>query len=52
MLYRFRAYARKFVKVIPRDYERVLDAVAAAEAAGTSHEEALQVAFDQITGRK
>ena len=48
MLYRFETYGKKFVKVIPRDYERVLEAVAAAEAAGKSHEEALQVAFDQI----
>ena len=51
MLYRFETYGKKFVKVIPRDYERVLEAVTAAEAAGKSHEEALQVAFDQITGR-
>ncbi|WP_419041051.1 glutamate synthase-related protein, partial [Parolsenella catena] len=51
MLYRFDAYRDKFVKVIPRDYERVLEAVAAAEADGKSHEEALQVAFDKITGR-
>ena len=51
MLYRFDAYKDKFVKVIPRDYERVLEAVAAAEADGKSHEEALQVAFDKITGR-
>ena len=51
MLYRFETYKNKFVKVIPRDYERVLDAVAAAEAQGKTHEEALQVAFDQITGR-
>ena len=51
MLYRFDAYKDKFVKVIPRDYERVLEAVAAAEADGKSHEEALQVAFDKIMGR-
>ena len=51
MLYRFRAYERKFVKVIPRDYKRVLEAVAKAEGEGKSHEEALQVAFDKITGR-
>ena len=52
MLYRFDAYKDKFVKVIPRDYERVLEAVAAAEADGKSHEEALQVAFDKITGEE
>ena len=52
MLYRFRDCERKFVKVIPRDYERVLAAVAEAEAEGKTHEEALQVAFDKITGRK
>ena len=51
MLYRFDAYKGKFVKVIPRDYERVLEAVAEAEGQGMSHEEALQVAFDKITGR-
>ena len=51
MLYRFDVYKDKFVKVIPRDYERVLEAVAAAEAEGKTHEEALQVAFDKITGR-
>ena len=51
MLYRFDACKDKFAKVIPRDYERVLEAVAAAEADGKSHEEALQMAFDKITGR-
>ena len=37
---------RSFVKVIPRDYERVLGLVAEAEAAGASREAALERAFD------
>ena len=41
-----------FVKVIPRDYERVINAVEAAEASGKSHEEALQIAFDAMTEGK
>lgn len=36
------------MKVIPRDYERVLAYVAEAEAAGASHDEALQYAFDAM----
>ena len=51
MLYRFHIYGRKFVKVIPRDYKRVLEAVSAAEDEGEPHEEALEMAFDQMTGR-
>ena len=48
MLYQFRTACRRFVKVIPRDYERVLAHVAEAEAAGASHDEALQFAFDAM----
>lgn len=48
MLYQFRTVCRRFVKVIPRDYERVLAYVAEAEAAGASHDEALQYAFDAM----
>ena len=48
MLYQFGTVRRRFVKVIPRDYERVLAHVAEAEAAGRSHEEALQYAFDAM----
>ncbi len=52
LLYQFNTLKRHFVKVIPRDYERVMDAVAAAEAQGKSHEEALQIAFDAMTEGK
>ena len=48
MLYRFKAVSKNFVKVIPRDYERVLDFVAQGEARGLSHADALQFAFDSM----
>ena len=46
LLYQFDEVRRSFVKVIPRDYERVLGLVAEAEAAGETHEAALERAFD------
>ena len=46
LLYQFDEARRSFVKVIPRDYERVLGLVAEAEAAGRTHEAALEHAFD------
>lgn len=51
LLYGFSAYRHKFVKVIPREYKHVLEVVDEAEYAGNSREQALQIAFDQITGR-
>ena len=48
MLYRFKAVSKNFVKVIPRDYERVLAYVADGEARGMSHADALQFAFDSM----
>ncbi len=48
MLYRFKSISKNFVKVIPRDYERVLNYVAEAEARGASHQDALQYAFDAM----
>ena len=48
MLYRFKAVAKDFVKVIPRDYERVLAHVQEAEGRGMSHADALQYAFDAM----
>ena len=46
LLYQFDEARDSFVKVIPRDYERVLGLVAEAEAAGASREAALERAFD------
>ena len=46
LLYQFDEARHSFVKVIPRDYERVLDLVAEAEAAGEAHAAALEHAFD------
>lgn len=48
MLYQFEALRGRFVKVIPRDYERVLGFVADAQERGESHEDALQYAFDAM----
>ena len=48
LLYRFEALKDRFVKVIPADYERVLKIVADAEAAGKTHAEAEQIAFDEM----
>ncbi len=48
MLYRFERVADAFVKVVPRDYERVMQIVAAAEHAGATHDEALEQAFEQM----
>ena len=37
----------KFVKVLPSDYERVLDAVARAESKGLRGDDAIQAAFEE-----
>lgn len=50
LLYRFERAAKNFVKVIPADYERVMHIVADAEAAGATHEDALERAFEIVTG--
>ena len=48
LLYQFEEASAHFVKVIPRDYERVLALVAEAEAAGATREAALSRAFDAM----
>ncbi len=48
MLYRFDDMKKHFVKVIPVEYERVLQIVAQAEAEGKSHEEALERAYEIV----
>ena len=48
LLYQFDEVRARFVKVIPRDYERVLGLVAEAETAGATREEALERAFDVV----
>ena len=37
----------RFVKVLPTDYERVLNAVARAESKGLKGDEAIQAAFEE-----
>ena len=51
LLYSFESMKKFFVKVIPTEYERVLAIVAEAEAAGKTHAEAQQIAFDTVTGK-
>jgi len=46
VLFQWDAMLPKFVKVMPRDYKRVLQAVAKAIAAGLSGDEALTAAFE------
>ena len=46
MLYRFESVGRHFKKVIPRDYERMMQLIAAEEAAGKSHDDAQRDAFE------
>ena len=48
MLYRFDSIAKHFKKVIPVEYEHVLNIVAAAKAQGKTHEEALEEAFEVV----
>lgn len=48
MLYRFDSMAKHFKKVIPVEYEHVLNIVAAAKAQGKTHEEALEEAFEVV----
>jgi glutamate synthase (ferredoxin) len=47
ILLNWRTYAHKFVKVMPIDYKRVLQALERAEAAGLSGDEALAAAFEE-----
>ena len=52
MLYRFDAIAAHFVKVVPVEYERVMAIVEDAEREGATREEALETAFEVVTGAK
>jgi len=38
--------SKRFVKVMPRDFKRMLDAIAKAEAAGLTGDDALVAAFE------
>ena len=42
----FDNFAPKFVKVLPKDYERMLDAIKEVEARGLTGDEALMAAFE------
>jgi glutamate synthase (ferredoxin) len=45
ILMNWRTYTRKFIKVMPMDYKRVLQALTRAKAAGLSGDEAQAAAF-------
>jgi len=47
ILLNWRTYADKFVKVMPMDYKRVLQALERAKAAGLSGDEAMAAAFEE-----
>ena len=47
ILHDWRTYVHKFVKVMPMDYKRVLQALERARAAGLSGDEALAAAFEE-----
>ncbi|NJD91224.1 MAG: glutamate synthase subunit alpha, partial [Geobacter sp.] len=47
ILLNWRTYSHKFVKVMPIDYKRVLQALERAKAAGLSGDEAMAAAFDE-----
>ena len=57
ILDRWDTAAARFVKVLPRDYKRMLEAIRRVEASGLSGEEALQAAFEEnaqgrVAGRR
>ena len=51
ILLNWRTYAHKFVKVMPMDYKRVLQALERATASGLSGDEALAAAFEENAGQ-
>lgn len=49
LLYQFATASRRFVKVVPIDYERAMKIVEEAERRGATREQALEEAFEAIT---
>jgi glutamate synthase (ferredoxin) len=47
VLARWNELIPKFVKVMPKDYQRMLEAVQRAESAGLSGDEAVMMAFEE-----
>ncbi len=50
LLYRFDDIAGDFVKVIPREYKRMMQLVERLEESGVAHDEAVERAFEMRTG--
>ena len=40
-------YKKKFLKILPQDYERVLDAMTRAQERGLEGDDAIQAAFEE-----
>ena len=47
ILLNWNEYSKRFVKVMPRDYKRVLQSLERAKAAGLSGDEAIAAAFEE-----
>ena len=48
LLYQFEEAKRSFVKVIPREYRRILERAQVEQTNGVSHEEAVELAFEAL----
>ena len=46
------AELKKFVKVIPKDYKRIMEILKAEDKKGTPREDALLIAFENVAGKK
>ena len=48
LLYQFAEARRSFVKVIPREYRKIIEQAQVEQASGVSHEEAIERAFEAL----
>ena len=48
LLYQFAEARHSFVKVIPREYRKIVETAHALQASGVSHEEAVGLAFEAL----
>ena len=48
LLYQFAEARRSFVKVIPREYRKIIERAQVEQASGVSHEEAIERAFEAL----
>ena len=48
LLFRFAAVSDRFVKVVPTEYRIIMERVAAEQAHGATHEQAVELAFEAM----